>query len=84
MTTSPEAFKKEIENLTLEELLILRDEIFKSLKNYENKEKDQNNLFETSPSLKTIYNMQTEYLKVVIELIIKNQEKEKIRVLFKE
>ena len=85
MMISPYSYKEEHKNLSLIELIDERNELIKSLNNYENnhiKNENSNNLKEImSPSPATRYHCDNEYLKEITDLILEKQREEQIKEL---
>lgn len=78
---SPEGYKKENENKTLEELVLERTTLFNGLVEYEKKHIIGNEPFNydeiAKPSAKDIYNMDNLYLKEITDLIIEKAKQKK-------
>ena len=68
---SPEVFKEEHKNDSLERLIAVREELMDSIHDYEN---DKNNDDAMMPSPSTIYQCDLMYLAKVCELIIEKYE----------
>ena len=78
MLNSPEGYRKENENKSIEELILERTKLFNEMVEYEQKHIINNEPEEvTKPSPKDIYNMHNLYLKEITDLIIENYKKEK-------
>ena len=78
MLNSPEGYRKENENKSIEELILERTKLFNEMVEYEQKHIINNEPEEvTKPSPKGIYNMHNLYLKEITDLIIENYKKEK-------
>ena len=80
MMISPNSYKEEHKNLSLIELIDERNELIKSLNNYENnhiKNENANNLDGImSPSPATRYHWYNEYLKEITDLILEKLSEE--------
>ena len=73
MMNSPEGYKKENENKTLEQLVLERTKLFNEIVEYEQKHIMNNEPEEiVKPSPKDIYNMHNLYLKEITDLIIES------------
>ncbi len=79
MLVSPESYKKEHENETLEQLVLSRTKLFNAIVEYEKKHIIDNEPFNydeiAKPSAKDIYNMDNLYLKEITDLIINKTSK---------
>ena len=92
MMNSPDGYKKEHENKTLEQLVLERTKLFNGIVEYEQKHIMNNEPYTSDeiakPSAKDIYNMHNLYLKEITDLIIegngfKNTEAKHIEELKK-
>ena len=85
MMISPNSYREEHKNLSLIELIDKRNELIKSLNNYENnniKNENGNNLeVVMSPSPATRYHWYNEYLKEITDLILEKMREEQVKKL---
>lgn len=78
MMNSPEGYKKENENKSIEELILERTKLFNEMVEYEQKHIIKNEPEEvTKPSPKDIYNMHNLYLKEITDLIIEKAKQKR-------
>lgn len=81
MMISPSGYKEEHKNLSLVELIDKRNELIRSLNDYENNHikeiKPHNNEEIVKPSLSTKYYWRNEYLKEITNLIIEKLDEER-------
>lgn len=70
MMMSPEAYRKENENLSLEELINNRNKLLKAISDYENKKGEGLSEGAVKPSPETVYYWNNFYLKEITDLII--------------
>lgn len=85
MMISPSGYKKEYENLSLVELIEKRNELIKSMNDYENNHIKDNKEYTdeeiVKPSPATKYYWRNEYLKEITDLIIEKLDKNRINQL---
>lgn len=75
MMNSPEGYKKENENKSIEELILERTRLFNEMVEYEQKHIINNEPEEVAkPSPKDIYNMHNLYLKEITDLIVNKRD----------
>ena len=78
MMISPEGFRKELENKTIEELIVKRTKLFNELVEYENRHIMNNEEYSeeeiVKPSPETVYNMNNLYLKEVTDLLLEKNK----------
>lgn len=78
MLVSPESYKKEHENETLEQLVLSRTKLFNAIVEYEQKHIMNNEPYSADeivkPSSKDVYNMHNLYLKEITDLIIEKSD----------
>ena len=63
------AFRKKHENKSLQELIEVRNELIRSIMDYENNNIPEDEMY-TKPSPKVKYDMHNEYLKEIVDLIL--------------
>lgn len=75
MMNSPEGYKKENDNKSIEELILERTRLFNEMVEYEQKHIINNEAEKVAkPSLKDIYNMHNLYLKEITDLIVNKRD----------
>lgn len=82
MMISPELFKEQNKDKTLKELVIVRNQLLDSIKDYENRKilNKSNELTSddlVKPSLETRYNFNNQYLKEITNLINEKLKEQK-------